>query len=251
MVAVSLNSEMIKAGRIIVDGLLDEKIEVEAAFWIFSSDLHGWKLIVSSHQLASRGPKESYRLIQRLMSRLPEARMQLSPLDVSLISPDAPSVKAMRRSITVNNSEPGARYTGVMLDGNLIEDMYVYRLLPTSARRPSTSRAKFELYRDRAGEYRFRLKAGSGETILSSEGYKAKSSARNGIASVRTNAVHPERFVAKKTTSGKHRFNLTASNGQVIATSQSYSSEAASTNGMKSVAKNAPAADVDERLLSG
>lgn len=34
---------------------------------------------------------------------------------------------------------------------------------------------KFEMYTDAAGEYRFRLKAGNGETILSSEGYSSKS----------------------------------------------------------------------------
>lgn len=47
---------------------------------------------------------------------------------------------------------------------------------------------KFELYEDKAGEYRFRLKARNGENIGRSEGYKAKDSARNGIASVGKNA---------------------------------------------------------------
>ena len=47
---------------------------------------------------------------------------------------------------------------------------------------------KFELYKDSRGEYRFRLKAGNGETIAVSEGYKSKSGALNGIDSVRRNA---------------------------------------------------------------
>ena len=47
----------------------------------------------------------------------------------------------------------------------------------------------FELYEDRAGEYRFRLKAGNGEVIaLASEGYSSKASALKGIESVRKNA---------------------------------------------------------------
>lgn len=48
---------------------------------------------------------------------------------------------------------------------------------------------KFELYTDKAGEYRFRLKAGNGEVIAVSEGYSSKSSALNGIDSVRRNAA--------------------------------------------------------------
>ncbi|MBQ9407102.1 MAG: YegP family protein [Desulfovibrio sp.] len=47
---------------------------------------------------------------------------------------------------------------------------------------------KFEMYKDKAGEYRFRLKARNGEIIAVSEGYKQKASCLNGIDSVRKNA---------------------------------------------------------------
>ena len=48
---------------------------------------------------------------------------------------------------------------------------------------------KFEVYEDKSGEFRFRLKARNGEPILASEGYKAKASCLNGIESVRKNVV--------------------------------------------------------------
>lgn len=47
---------------------------------------------------------------------------------------------------------------------------------------------KFEVYTDKAGEFRFRLKARNGEIIATSEGYKAKASCLNGIESVKKNA---------------------------------------------------------------
>jgi uncharacterized protein YegP (UPF0339 family) len=47
---------------------------------------------------------------------------------------------------------------------------------------------KFEIFKDKRGEYRFHLKASNGEVIASSEGYKTKASAENGIKSVQTNA---------------------------------------------------------------
>ena len=52
--------------------------------------------------------------------------------------------------------------------------------------------AKFELYVDKGGEYRFNLKASNGEVIASSEGYKSKASAVNGIESVKKNAATAE-----------------------------------------------------------
>lgn len=51
---------------------------------------------------------------------------------------------------------------------------------------------KFEVYKDKAGEFRFRLKARNGEIIAVSEGYKAKASCLNGIESVRKNAPEAE-----------------------------------------------------------
>lgn len=51
---------------------------------------------------------------------------------------------------------------------------------------------KFEVYTDKAGEFRFRLKAANGEIIAVSEGYKALSGCLNGIESVRKNAPDAE-----------------------------------------------------------
>ena len=48
---------------------------------------------------------------------------------------------------------------------------------------------KFEMFRDKAGEFHFRLKARNGEIIAASEGYTSKLSCLNGIDSVRTNAA--------------------------------------------------------------
>jgi uncharacterized protein len=55
------------------------------------------------------------------------------------------------------------------------------------------------------------------------------------------------KFVLKKGSSGKYHFNLVASNGQVIATSETYERKASALNGIESVKKNAPDADVDDQ----
>ena len=51
---------------------------------------------------------------------------------------------------------------------------------------------KYEIYQDKAGEYRFRLKAANGQVIATSEGYKAKDGCENGIESVKKNAPEAE-----------------------------------------------------------
>ena len=55
---------------------------------------------------------------------------------------------------------------------------------------------KFEIYQDKAGEYRFRMKARNGQIIATGEGYKAKPSCLNGVESIRRNA--PEAALVKE-----------------------------------------------------
>ena len=56
---------------------------------------------------------------------------------------------------------------------------------------------KFEVYQDKAGEFRFRLKATNGQIIAVSEGYKAMSGCKNGIASVQKNAASTDVVMVK------------------------------------------------------
>jgi len=106
--------------------------------------------------------------------------------------------------------------------------------------------AKFELKKTKSGEFAFTLKAANGEVILTSEQYKAKASAENGIVSVKKNAPDDKRYERKTAKNGKPYFVLTATNGQVIGQSEMYSSVAAMEGGIASVKKNAPDAKVED-----
>ncbi|MGJ4746333.1 YegP family protein [Leptospira sp. SA-E8] len=52
--------------------------------------------------------------------------------------------------------------------------------------------AKFEVYKDKSGEYRFRLKAANGEIIATGEGYSSKQACLKGIESIKKNAPDAE-----------------------------------------------------------
>jgi len=107
--------------------------------------------------------------------------------------------------------------------------------------------AKFVLTEGASGQFRFVLKAGNGETILGSENYTTKAAAEGGIASVKTNAAIDERYERKDAKNGEPMFNLKAANGQVIGTSETYSSTTARDNGIASVKANAPTATTEDK----
>jgi len=104
----------------------------------------------------------------------------------------------------------------------------------------------FELTKNEKGEFYFKLHSGAGGTLVRSEGYNAKSSAANGIESIRKNAAEDGRYELKTASDGRPFFNLKASNGQVIGTSPMFADEAAraaAIDQVKSGAANAPVAD--------
>jgi hypothetical protein len=103
---------------------------------------------------------------------------------------------------------------------------------------------KFEINTDKAGKFRFNLKADNGQVILSSQGYASKSGCDNGIDSVRTNSKSDGMFDRCSAKNGSPYFCLKSSNGQVIGNSEMYSSNSAMEKGIASVKKNAPKAKV-------
>lgn len=103
---------------------------------------------------------------------------------------------------------------------------------------------KFEISKRKNGEFQFNLKAGNGQVILSSEGYTKKENCKKGIESVRKNSQVESRFEKLESKNDKSYFNLKATNGQIIGTSELYESVASRDNGIASVVKNAPDAEV-------
>ncbi|MBQ4616970.1 MAG: YegP family protein [Clostridia bacterium] len=114
--------------------------------------------------------------------------------------------------------------------------------------------------KETATGFKFDLKAGNGETIATSEVYASKAACLNGVNSVKANCVgeiedqtvepvvavkHPK-FEIYEDKAGEFRFRLKAKNGEIIATSEGYKAKTSCENGIASVKKNAPDAEVVE-----
>ena len=108
---------------------------------------------------------------------------------------------------------------------------------------------------------KFDLKATNGQVILTSEVYTTKAACRNGVESIMKNApianvedqtvegfetvTHPK-FEMYQDKAGEFRFRLKARNGEIIGVSEGYTSKANCVNGVESVKKNAPEAEIVE-----
>jgi uncharacterized protein YegP (UPF0339 family) len=105
----------------------------------------------------------------------------------------------------------------------------------------------------------FNLKAGNGEVIAVSEVYSTETSCMNGIESVRKNAVAAKledqtvegyetvtnpKFEVYVDKAGEFRFRLKARNGEIIAVGEGYKAKASCLNGIDSIRRNAPDAEI-------
>lgn len=119
---------------------------------------------------------------------------------------------------------------------------------------------KFVIENSKNG-FHFNLKAGNGEVIATSEVYTTVDAAKNGIDSVKKNCTSDiedqttegfetkknPKFEVYKDKAGEFRFRLKAANGQIIVTGESYKAKASCLNGIESIKKNAPDAEIEDK----
>lgn len=119
---------------------------------------------------------------------------------------------------------------------------------------------KFVISEAKTG-FKFNLKASNGQVIATSQVYDSLAGCKNGVESVKKNAVVAEledqtvegfkeaknpKFEVYQDKAGEFRFRLKATNGQIIATGEGYTKKDSCLNGIESIKKNAPDAEVVE-----
>ncbi|MBP5457815.1 MAG: YegP family protein [Paludibacteraceae bacterium] len=122
---------------------------------------------------------------------------------------------------------------------------------------------KFVIEKSSNDKFKFNLKAGNNEIIATSQMYASLATCKNGIESVRKNSIAAavedqtvEGFETQKNpkweiykdAKGEFRFRLKATNGEIIATGEGYKAKAGCLNGIESIKKNAPDAELVENL---
>ena len=85
-----------------------------------------------------------------------------------------------------------------------------------------------------------------GKTIVKSENYAQKASAKNGIESVKKNCQDDARYEMKESSNGKPFFNIKSTNGQIVGTSTMFASEDDRSTAIATLKADAPAAEVED-----
>jgi hypothetical protein len=128
MVETTLTKEMIETGATLVRKLDERGLQPDAALWLYFPDVQQWKLVIAEVKVGKKGPKEVYRQIQKVLTESADEIAELSLDDVALAKPDAPIVALLRVAIRTGPGISGIRFKNNVINGTLIEDVYIYRL---------------------------------------------------------------------------------------------------------------------------
>ena len=126
VVTESLTNEMIEAGADLVRRLDASPIEIRACLWHFLPEPNVWRLIIASPEVAKYGPRKVYRKIQDVLSDIPEEGPSIGLTDISAVAHDNSLISLLRKAIKTGNGVSGIRFSRNVIDGQYIEDTYIY-----------------------------------------------------------------------------------------------------------------------------
>ncbi len=102
-------------------------MKIEAALWFYFREQETWKLMLSIKGVEKDGPKSIYNKLQKIIVKA-KIRGTLSLSEIVLAKPKSPLLNLLKMAVRTGPGISGIRFTGNVINGQLIPDSYIYRL---------------------------------------------------------------------------------------------------------------------------
>jgi len=134
MVGTTLVESDIEEGRRLIATLnkKNRSFRIKGAFWIFQAESREWRLMIVTPMVDQRGPFKTYYDVHEVLKGM-EPKVSLSPLDISVISPNDKLAKGMKRAVRVPQGFTGVRCGLTRVEDTLVDDAYVYSVVNKAA----------------------------------------------------------------------------------------------------------------------
>ena len=123
-----LDTDKIESGKRLVLALDNENLMISAAFWFYFSDSKAWRLILGSKKVHNLGSRMLYQKIQKTLKKIKVSNISLE--NIAVIENTHILITTLRLMISTGESKELAdiRFSNNTINGQLIEDAYIYRL---------------------------------------------------------------------------------------------------------------------------
>ena len=128
VVREALTNEMIETGAELTRRLIAAQLSFNACLWLYLPESSKWRLMIGSPEVTRHGPRKVYRKVQSVLSEPPEDLPRISLMDISVVEDNDPLISLLRRVVKTGDSVSGIRFSQSAINGQFIEDSYIYRL---------------------------------------------------------------------------------------------------------------------------
>lgn len=128
VVKEGLSDAMIQAGAELTRKLDDMEWPVVASLWFYSSDSNQWRLLFASPRVDEEGPPKAYQHIRNALQELPENIPTVALQNIAVMDSSHPLISLLRTAVRTGESISGIRFTDNVVNGQLIEGAYIYRM---------------------------------------------------------------------------------------------------------------------------
>ncbi len=130
LVKESISRDMISAGERLARHLSDSDIPIDALLWLYTPESNEWRFLVASPEVKTNGPKKVYEKVRSKLEQMPGTDGQgVAWSDIGVVDSTDPIISLLRRAVTTGQAISGIRFSRNVVNGVLIEDAYIYKLV--------------------------------------------------------------------------------------------------------------------------
>jgi hypothetical protein len=128
LVGESLTQDMIEAGAKLTEYLDKANLMVRASLWFYLTDSNAWRMIFALPEVRIDGPKKVYRKVQTVLKKIPRGQPTIALRDITVMDNLDPLIKLFSSALKTGSGISGIRFSKNTINGQQIEDAYIYRL---------------------------------------------------------------------------------------------------------------------------
>jgi hypothetical protein len=127
VVKEQLTGVMIDAGAELTAKLDESGLPITTALWLFVPDLNEWRLLFASPEVATKGPRDVYEKIRKVVSQLGEKASAVPLSIIGVMDADADLVRLLKVAIQTGPGINRIRFSKNVINGHFIDDALIYR----------------------------------------------------------------------------------------------------------------------------
>lgn len=130
LVKESISREMISAGDRLARHIVGSELPIDAVLWLYVPESNSWRFVVASPEVSASGPKSVYQRIRSIIEQIPQSDNQAVGWDdIFVVDSKDPLIQLLRQALHSSKEVSGLRMSRNVVNGVLIEDAYIYKLV--------------------------------------------------------------------------------------------------------------------------